>query len=348
MPIWCGISSTFLFSRAIPFLLRDQVAVLRTRPPWFWFVLSLAFFPTFMTLIQGQDSILLLLVFVLTFVFLKKNADFLAGSCLALGLFRFHVVLPLALILLLKSRRNAVLGLFPLVWSCSFAVSAGLVGWNTVVHYPQYVLRLEAGGAGGAIVPAKMPTLHGLLDPIIGTYAGKTTSDVMTALFSCALLLIAVLHWPGRNEKTDFDLQFSLTMVITVLVSYHAYAHDLSLLLLPLLLVANRTLQTTLPSSQRKLALLGPMFLLFLSPLYVVLWFRYGHLNLLGVALLWWAWGLRQEIRQPSETVSHSDYVEHPDTSKKRQLALLLAVFFAGSIWSTSSGFSFLINKPTP
>ena len=111
----------------IPILLRDQVALLRTRPPWFWALLALAFFPAFMTLIQGQDSILLLLIFVLTYVFLKKNADFVAGSCLALGLFRFHLVLPLALILLLRSKRKAVLG-FSCVAVFLLVLSVGLVG----------------------------------------------------------------------------------------------------------------------------------------------------------------------------------------------------------------------------
>jgi hypothetical protein len=112
-----------------------------------------------------------------------------------------------------------------------------------------------------------------------------------------------VFCWPSRKEPADFDLQFSLALLVTVLVSYHAYAHDLSLLFLPLLLVANHLKTTLASTAQRKLAMMGPMFLLFLSPLYVLLWFYYGHLNLLGLALLWWAWELWREIRQQNPTL---------------------------------------------
>ena len=292
---------------AIPFILRSHVAILRTHPQWFWTLLSLAFFPVFMTLIQGQDSILLLLLFVLTFVFLKKNAVFIAGSCLALGLFRFHLVLPLALILLLRGKRNVILG-FISVALLLLLLSVGLVGWSTVMHYPEYVVHLEAAGAGGGIFPGNMPTVHGLLAPFIGVSMGKLTGGLIIGLLSLVLLVIAAVYWPKRSVRTDFDLQFSFVLVITVLVSYHAYAHDLSLLLLPLLLVANHVQSTSASFARGKLALLGPMFLLFWSPLYIVLRFRYAHLNLLALALLWWTWGLWREISrlQPVEPISRS------------------------------------------
>jgi len=288
----------------IPILLRDHVAILRTRPPWFWVLLTLAFFPTFMTLIQGQDSILLLLIFVLTFVFLKKNMDFLAGCCLALGLFRFHLVLPFALVLLLRGRRNAIFG-FGSVAAGWLVISAGLVGWGTVLHYPQYLMRLETAGAGGAIVPANMPTIHGLLaaaTPLIG----KIVSEAVVGILSCALVLIGVLCWPDKDKdkgRTNFDLSFSLVALIAVLVSYHAYAHDLSILLLALLLAAQH-LRAIPMADQRNRNMLAPMFLLYLSPLYMLLWFYWQHLNLLGLVLLWWTWALWREIRQQSKATS--------------------------------------------
>jgi len=287
--------------------LRPHIAILRTRPLWFWFLLSLGFFPAIMTLIQGQDSILLLLMFVLTFVCLKKNADFFAGSCLALGLFRFHVVLPLALILLMRGKRSAILG-FTSIALILFMLSVGLVGWSTVVHYPEYVMHLEATGAGGSIVAYDMPTIHGLFDPIIGVSLGKIIRGVIVGLLSLVLLLLTAFYWPNRNVPTDLDLPFSLAVVVTVLVSYHTYVHDLSLLLLPLLLVANYLHSTSAAFARKHLALMAPMFLLFLTPLYIVLRFRYGHLNLLALALLWWTWGIWREISRqpPAESISGS------------------------------------------
>jgi hypothetical protein len=307
--VWNLFNLAFLC--VIPFVLRDHVALLRRHPPWFWVLSILAFFPIFMTLIQGQDSVLLLLIFSSTFAFLKKNADFLAGCCLALGLFRFHMVLPLALILLLRGKKSAILG-FASVAACWLIVSAGLVGWSTVLHYPQYVIHLETAGAGGAIAPVKMPTIHGLLDPITAPYLGKITSATLIAIFSFLFILIGALCWPNKNVRTNFDLSFSIVVLITVLVSYHAYAHDLSILFLPLLLVANYVSETSWPAGQRNLNMLLPMFLLCLSPLYLLLWFHYQHLNLIGLVLVWWFLVLWWEIRQKSKTIS-LDYPEHSE-----------------------------------
>jgi hypothetical protein len=252
-----------------------------------------------MTLVQGQDTLLLLLIFTLVLIFQKKNADFAVGCCLGLGLFRFHSVLPLVLVLLLMRKRNAVLG-FMSIAVVLLLVSIGLVGWRTVVHYPEYVMHLEAVGAGGAIVPANMPTIHGLLDPIIRARLGNLGTTAFVGIVSAVLLFVAA-YWP-RNRQVNFDLHFSLVLVITVLVSYHAYAHDLSLLLLPQILVANYLLSHSISESV-KLSIVVPMFLLFLSPLYVILWFRYSYMNLLGLVLLWWAWQLWREMsRQRAKT----------------------------------------------
>jgi len=288
---------------AIPVLLRDHIAILRTHPLWFWVLVALAFFPVFITLLQGQDSIFLLLVFVLTFVSFKKNADFIAGCCLALGLFRFHMVLPFALILLLQGRKKAILG-FSSVAACWFLISVGLVGWNTVIHYPQYVMQLEVAGAGGAISPGNMPTIHGLVDPVIATQLGKITSVVIVGILSALLVLICVFFRPNKNKQTNFDLSFALAVLITVLVSYHAYAHDLSVLLLPLLLVANHLREASLPLDLKNGNMLMPMILLCVSPLYMFLWFRYQHLNLIGLVILWLSWALWREIRQRYESMS--------------------------------------------
>jgi len=221
---------------------------------------------------------------------------------LALGLFRFHLVLPLALVLLLKGRRNAIFG-FGSIAAGWLVISAGLVGWTTVLHYPQYVLRLETAGAGGAIVPSNMPTIHGLVAAAT-PYIGKIVSEAVVGILSCALVLIGVLCWPDKDDgRTNFDLSFSLVASITVLVSYHAYAHDLSILLLALLLAA-KPVRAISMADQRNRNMLAPMFLLCLSPLYMLLWFYYHHLNLLGLVLLWWTWALWREIRQPSKTTS--------------------------------------------
>src|SRR5580692_552067 len=64
----------------------------------------LAFFPVWYCLLQGQDSILLLLLFTLSFWSYRRGRHDLAGFVLALGLFRPQLVLPFAFVMFLAGK----------------------------------------------------------------------------------------------------------------------------------------------------------------------------------------------------------------------------------------------------
>ena len=61
--VWDALNLIALFGVAV--LLRRSVNALRRIPPWEFVIVSLAFFPVFDCFLQGQDSILLLLLCVL-------------------------------------------------------------------------------------------------------------------------------------------------------------------------------------------------------------------------------------------------------------------------------------------
>jgi hypothetical protein len=71
----------------------------------------LTFAPATTCLLLGQDSMLMLVIYSLAFVLLKRGSDFLAGCVLACGLFKFQLILPFALILLLRHKWSALRGL---------------------------------------------------------------------------------------------------------------------------------------------------------------------------------------------------------------------------------------------
>src|SRR5512143_2782927 len=85
--------ANLLILAALPILLRPHVPLLRQHGVALWWLAILAFFPVFAALLQGQDSIPLLLLFSLAYIALRKNQQFAAGCWLGLGLFRFHLVL---------------------------------------------------------------------------------------------------------------------------------------------------------------------------------------------------------------------------------------------------------------
>ncbi|MGC1962164.1 MAG: glycosyltransferase family 87 protein, partial [Candidatus Sulfotelmatobacter sp.] len=67
--------------------------------PWDWrlsLAASLTFVPALLCFLQGQDSLLLLLLAVLAFAALRRGRGFAAGCWLGLGLFKFQLALPLA------------------------------------------------------------------------------------------------------------------------------------------------------------------------------------------------------------------------------------------------------------
>jgi Glycosyltransferase family 87 len=292
--LWDVVNVLILLS--LPFLLRNHLPQLKQVPAVLWLFISLAFYPIFFDLLQGQDILPLLLFFTLAFVSLKQNNDFATGCWLGLGLFRFHLVLPLVFILLLHKRLKALLG-FVLVGCVLALVSIAVVGWNGALSYPSFVWHVETVMGHGAIVPVDMPNVRGLLHTLLAARSSKLVIQLVVGVLSVALLLFASAKSKVAREGTAFDLGFSLAVVSTILVSYHANTYDLSLLFLPVMLLTNHLAGAEFKDDGwNRIALVGPMLLLFVSPIQMLLLQRYEKLSLLAPVLLLWAWGLASEI----------------------------------------------------
>ena len=85
-------------------------------------------------LIQGQDSVWLLLIYTLVFVFVRRGDQFAAGCVLALGLFKFQTVLPFAAILLLR-RKWRILAGFSAVACVLTLSSIAISGVHALMDY---------------------------------------------------------------------------------------------------------------------------------------------------------------------------------------------------------------------
>jgi len=267
----------------VPIVLRAHLPLMGAFPILVWILASLAFLPIFLALLQGQDAILLLLLYVLAFVSLKSGRPVRAGAWLAAGLFKFHLVLPFLVLLLLEvpQRKRIAYG-FLAVAVVLLAASTATVGIEAMLSYPHYVLSLEATTAGGAIKPSDMPNVRGLLSliaPSLPNFNG------VVILLSAILFLIAA--WIARSSASDArGLVFSLFLFTTVLVSYHSLGYDLSILALPMLLLTGWLGDSRSATNWTRTAILaGWLFLLF-SPLQLILLLRRNHLGLLGLALL--------------------------------------------------------------
>jgi hypothetical protein len=274
-------------------LLRPHIPVLETTPLWLWLAIWLAFFPVFGCLLQGQDSILLLLLCALGFRALKRNADFLAGCWFALGTLKFQFMIPLVLLLVLWKRRRVGAGFLAVSFVLTL-LSAGLVGWQGLLQYPVFVRWLVRGHGIGEVPPELMPNLRGLIE---GWALPIPHALVNTLVITATVALFVFAWWSGRGfPPQNFNLQFSLATIIAVLIAWHTNGHDLSLLVLPVTLLADHIRSLQADARKRKRVLLIPLEAIFISPLWFVLWLVIGKVNLMSIPLLWWAWEVGKEI----------------------------------------------------
>ncbi|MGB8970575.1 MAG: hypothetical protein WCC16_17375, partial [Candidatus Sulfotelmatobacter sp.] len=131
-------------------------------------------------------------------------------------------------------------------------------------------------------------------------------AHVITITVSIGLLVWVIVKGRSQTHSSqrfhpefnlqEFDLQFSVAMVAAVLASYHAFPYDLSLLVIPVLLLVNYAIETASLHRYRNWSLMLPVGLLFLTPVYMLLWIRLDHFNLFATVLLLWTWGIAREI----------------------------------------------------
>ena len=277
-----------LWGLAVRFL-RPHVPLLQTRSVATWLLVSVAFFPIFVCLLQGQDMLLFFFLLALAYGSLKDGADFLAGCWLGMGIFRPHLVLPLAIILLFSRRLKAIFGI-----ACSAlamgAISIGVVGWRGFLDYPAYVWRLEQVMGRGAIVPDDMPNLRGFF--ALFFCDGHPLALAFGAVGSVVLMILAIRLFRSAQQAGNLELGFSVAVLVSILVSYHAFIYDLGLLLLPVWLVFG----TEDGNRGRRWDSVIPVAALFFTPLLMFLWLRLSHLNFLTPLLFLWLWGMAREI----------------------------------------------------
>ena len=274
----------------------------------FRFLTVLAFFPASYCLITGQDSILLLSIFALSFWFLKRGNDDAGGFVLALGLFRPQLVLPFVLVMFLAGRWRFVRGFIPGA-ALVFALSTSVVGFHGMASYVRILLSLgtekstQVLADRWTIQPEKMATWRGFLTLCLPTSVPTGLRNLLVILGTFAGLLWAAKKIRSAKTPDAFDLAFGLAVAVITLVSFHSFLNDFSLMIIPLLIAGSTVPALSVTKSQAYLIVTFG-FLFLLSPLYLaLLWsVRVGLFFLPAVAAVWLMsrWG----TGRPSEVIS--------------------------------------------
>lgn len=290
--LWDLINIAILFS--VAWLLRMEVSWLRSVPAWEFVLGCLAFFPVFESLLQGQDSILQLLFCVLAWRALKKNADVMAGCWFALGAFKFQLMLPIVLLIVIWKRKGVLIG-FVAVSTMVALTSVGLVGWQGLLHYPTFALQIANTPGLGGVPPDFIPNLHGLVMGWPFHLSGAVGTSVVI-LSSAGLIVFAAARGQKGEGPENSALHFALAIAVSDLVGWQTNVHDFSLLVLPLVLIVDYCLRTPPRQLGNTFALLYPALPILISPLWFVLWLSVGHMNLMAIPLLWWVWEVGKEV----------------------------------------------------
>jgi hypothetical protein len=237
-----------------------------------WRVLLPLFFlfpPVLISFLQGQDSLLLLLVMTLAVVELRRGRDFMAGCLLSFGLFKFNIVLPL-IVLVASLRRKGVLGGFAFIFVTLLLISAGISGWAFLAAYPRFLMTLSSLPLAG-IQPTGMANIRGLV-----SVSGVTPDTVARlALIWIGSVLVVWHAWRSfggsKSKCTDAtNLAFGNFVLAALLVSYHLSTSDLCIALLPMGLFSQYLAEHTGIPRWARLSLLSSQCVLFLPPLHVI------------------------------------------------------------------------------
>jgi len=256
--IWSVFSLTLLIVSLV--VLRSRFPPLAAIPPWIFGLTACSFFPVAMGIIQGQDVILFLLLFVFTVICLDKGKEVLAGAVLGVGIFRPQLAVPLLMLFALR-RWRVLVGFAPIALILA-GISFAMTGWQGPYNYVRFVLHLERTG-GSALGSELLPNLRGLIDNLPGL--GDSGSRVaLVVLCSLAVFVVAALKI-ARGQESILPVS-SLAAVATILVSFHSLVHDLSLLLPLVLLLLSQILDP--PSGKRDAQTVVITFLFLSSPIY--------------------------------------------------------------------------------
>jgi hypothetical protein len=277
-PLWwacnlgCLFMSVFLLSSHIPRLNRSYPYLL---------ILVATFFPLLVALVQGQNTVLLLALLTLSYCSLEKHHDFRAGFLLAMGMFKFVLVIPMAFWLILEKRWRSLAGF---ISGCVvlFFIALWLVGFGGIETYIRQVVGYGKKAPEEPGTEAIMPNLRGLFHAAGSGIAPEIWLTILTLVASIALLV-----WVDArlSRYKSLSFRFSIQVLLAVMISYHLYPHDGAVLVLPILMLLDCVAQD---STERvfKIVVLTCAICAYLVPLVAGLYIGMPVIGAAGLALL--------------------------------------------------------------
>jgi alpha-1,2-mannosyltransferase len=222
--VWSLIGFLFLWA---------SIKVIAPDQPNKSFIWALTWFPIFAAISFGQNSLLSLFLFSLTYWLWKKDKYLLAGLVSSLLLYKPQMVLGFGLLWLLEYRTSwkSLLGL-----ATGGATLAGLCFWLLPEASRAYI-DLARNFLPSLMYQDQFPLwhLHSLRGFWTMLFPGTHwLSEGLSLIFSIAGVVVYVLYWQkNRNHK---NLIFAGAICLTIWITPHAMIYDWSILVIPAIL----------------------------------------------------------------------------------------------------------------
>jgi hypothetical protein len=287
---WSALSLILLilvFARLAPFVDKKQT--------WLYGLILLATYPTWLSFVKGQDTMMSALILVCVFGHLKLRHSILTGFTLALGLYKPQLVLPIAGILALGNHRHATAS-FVVTGLILVAISLLMITWDGAIG-----LGLTLAGRihrGVLDYSFHMPTIRGLVSTLSSPYGNPNAALALGAIVSILLYIGCLKLLKNRFNGTHelFGLQFSFALVTTLLINPHSHAYEFVLLAISLIFAFDYVMRE--PPRQRFLRpCVLSVLLIFSLPVLPNLLASYRLMGLASVPVLVLYFALWSEIR---------------------------------------------------
>jgi hypothetical protein len=208
-------------------LLGRRLKIQADQRKWIPALLLLAFFPIPRALEKGQDSIIMLTLLAAALWSLDHEKEFVAGLLVGIGIFKFQIVIPIALLFLVWRQWRFFAG-FSASTVGAGLVSLWLVGLDGAKEYAHMLLSMSVRLTSDSDMvrygthPRDMINLRGLLSAIFDGKLPDGYVQLLIAACSVVVLLAAARQRPS----------LPLAIAAASLASYHFIVHDASILII--------------------------------------------------------------------------------------------------------------------
>ncbi len=199
---------------------------------WYWAykrfgpdaVTLAALFPAaIMSFAFGQDVVLFLGLFVLSYYLFEQDRPLLSGFVLGLAFIKPHLMFLIPMVLIFQ-RRWRILGGLALAGALEVVISVALGGFAGAQNYVRF-LRV------------RQHDLSPTPERMMNVYAIARNLQIDSAAFNAVLVLIVIgcvlaICWRGSWWQA-----FSAAIIGTLLIAPHTYLYDSTLVVLPALLI---------------------------------------------------------------------------------------------------------------